>query len=202
VAPPPAFDAAACTPFARVGGAGLQHAPAPFAPRGAARQGGAHPAAAGPPGKHGNWCGAGRGGFADCCAGGACGACRAATGADAACLKECPAANAVDAACAAHAACVAKQPPGVAATCAATGSCACLAELAAAVSRPDCGAAAGCKDFADAAAAWVAKEAQCWDPAQACQSLPCTTDAATGWCSQCAFFAPCRTLADKPPAAP
>jgi hypothetical protein len=201
VAPTPAFDAAKCLPFARAPGAGLTHAPAAWTRAAAPAAHAPTGEHAGPPGTHGKWCGAGRGGFVDCCDGGACSACTALGGADAACLAQCKPADAVDAACAAHAGCVAKQPSGVATACAAAGSCGCLTELAAAVTRPDCGSDQGCQAFADVAATWAAKEALCWDAAQACQSLPCTTDAGAGWCSQCAFFAPCRTLADKPPAA-
>ena len=57
---------------------------------------------------------------------------------------------------------------------------------------------ANCTAYATALGAWLSKEAACWDARQACQSIPCTTDAAAGWCKACGFFKPCRILEQKP----
>jgi hypothetical protein len=110
VTPTPVFDPAKCIPFARTGGGGLTWEQGAFTlPAGSAALRTA-PAAGGAVlgSAHGKWCGAGRGGFHDCCAGAACKECSAAEGATAACLAACPPADDVDAACAAHDACAAK----------------------------------------------------------------------------------------------
>jgi hypothetical protein len=58
-----------------------------------------------------------------------------------------------------------------------------------------------CKAYAAGLRDWAAKDATCWDASQACQSIPCTTDAAAGWCKSCAFYKQCSTLKQKAPAA-
>jgi hypothetical protein len=125
VTPAPAFDPATCVPFTRTGGAGLTWAEAPWAPApGVKRAPAAAAGAAGLGTAHGKWCGAGHGGFHDCCEGAACKACSAAAGADAACLAACPPADEVDGACAAHDACLAKLDGGAEQQCGPGGACA------------------------------------------------------------------------------
>ena len=73
-----------------------------------------------------------------------------------------------------------------------------MAQLTAGLEAAKCKNAA-CENAAAELRAWAAKEATCWDAGTACQSLPCATDAATGWCTACGFFKTCRTLAEKAP---
>lgn len=233
--PTPVFDPAKCVPFSRTGASSLSWAEAPWA---------AHPAGPTAPAvrsahasgeavhgfnaTHGKWCGAGHGGFADCCDGKACKACAPDESASAACLAACKPVDALDAACAAHDACVAKADVSVSDRCSAAGacvnvvrrcaslhartrrltcfifasspagSCACASQLAAAAKAATCKDGA-CKTHAEGLASWLEQDATCWDAKQACQSIPCTTDAATGWCKSCGYFKPCRTLAQKGP---
>ena len=177
---PPDYDPQACVPFT------------PRAPAGTEWRAATWPVERDAP--HGHWCGAGRGGYTDCCSGEACAACVADGDGEApseTCLKQCPPVDAMDGACARHAACQAARTASTqAAACAA---CACDRQLDIALPSLQCATEhSGCVAHKERMSLRLGDgNAACWKERHACQALPCTSSHSSAWCTQCAYVKGC-----------